>query len=116
MYNGNDRLLILHPLTRGSSVAYATIQERKLKIHAMEPLSSPTTDASTVEVSGEQAMALVAVAAHQLFLALATSSSASDDQVLDFRKRADLWKTEADRRLQLYGMPVPYNRVNVLSA
>jgi hypothetical protein len=116
MYNGSDRLLILHALHRGSSVAYATIQERKLKIHAMEPLSSPTTDASTIEVAGEQARALVAVAAHQLFLALATSSSASDDQIQNFKSKVSYWQAEADRRLQLYGMPVPYNRVNVLSA
>jgi hypothetical protein len=107
--DGTNYLLILN------TSDHTPIQKRKLKVHSVERLTSPTTDASTVEVEGEQASALVAVAAHQLFLALATSSSASDDQVLDLRRRADIWKDEAERRLKLYGMPLPYNRVNVLN-
>ncbi len=115
VYDGTDYLLNLKPLQAGATCTYASTQRRKLKVHGIEPLTTPTTDASIVEVSGEQARALVAVAAHQFFLSLATSSSASDDQVQNYKTRASYWQAEADRRLQLYGMPTPYNRLNVLS-
>jgi hypothetical protein len=106
--DGTNYLLILN------TTAHTPIQQRKLKVHSIERLTSPTTDATTVEVEGEQARALVAVAAHQLFLAMATSSSASDDQVQSYQARVAYWQAEADRRLQLYGMPMPYNRLVVI--
>lgn len=103
--DGTDRMLVLRD---GISVS-----RRKLRVTVNETLTVPTTDASTVEVSGDQMRALVALAAAELMLSIEGSAVAPDSAIIDYKGRAAQWRMEGERLLSLYGRPMPMNHVRI---
>lgn len=103
--DGTNRMLVI----RGG-LAH---DRRKLRVTGNETLTVPTTDAGTVEVSGDQMRALVALAASELMLSIEGSASAPDSAIIDYKGRAAQWKAEGERLLKLYGRPMPMNHINV---
>ena len=110
--DGTNRILVLHRIS-GSISPYAWMHRRKLRITGNETLTVPTTDASTVEVSGDQMRALVALAASELMLTLEGSASAADAAIIDYKGRSAIWRSEAERLLVLHGRPMPINHISI---
>ena len=77
----------------------------KMKLIGMEPLSSVSTDAGTMEVNSRQATAVVAAAAADLFKRLA--SSPTSDDVGRYKDLQAMWSNEASQRTMEQQMKMP---------